>query len=301
VDTRSGDDTAALQALFSVHDLALHGALQAFADSALVWVSFVTQSYVAFARNFVRGVATAESDAALLAPLACAPFALVFACDCDATYTAVKAFWPHVCVVLPRPLSLDTPAGPHIAVHGSVEFKNVVFQKRDAGLAALRVGAALRIGAVAMLDMDVAFLRDPTARVLACMAADPDALAFAQCDERDAVCTSPASCPSPCAGILVLRTTAAPLFNTILLWTQHDKQRYRGEQDFVTTRLREHGVRCAALPARACMGGFAARVSGPRRKSVLDTTSLLHFNFLCGVDKQAAMQRWGVWARRGHT
>ena len=248
-----------------------------------MWVSFVTSGFVPFAHHValtLRQLGVADS------------FPLVVACADEGTQASVRLAWPHTCV-FPARAALPQPAA--LAEYASVEFKHVVFTKRDLNLAALRCAAACGVGAVGMLDLDVAILRDPTPHAAAALRADPVAACFAQCDEMTATCSDVNACPAPCAGVMLFRTRDAALFDEVLAFDDGDVARFGGEQEFVRTRLEEHSVRCAALDPSKFVSGFSARVHEGPCDAILDTAALIHFNFLRGAQKVDAMRSWGVW------
>ena len=131
---------------------------QGFEGRPFVWVSFLNLGFVDFARHFcanVRALGLAHN------------FPLVIACADAATLRAALEVWPH-CFQFDscrggEPLSSD------LVAYATPEFSRIVFAKLDVVRVALVHAEAAGVGAVGVLDFDVALFADPTPAAVAAL------------------------------------------------------------------------------------------------------------------------------------
>ena len=261
----------------------------------LVWVSLINEGYLPFARHFCANLRRlGYSDGSVVAATA---FPLVIFCTDTATLDKTRVFWKH-CMLLEERALDEGCLSTELTAFLTREYKRIVFAKLDVLARGLRECA--RIGAVFLgyIDFDIALLADPTPAVLEAFHAHADASCVTQCDEdRTPVCSNPSRCPLMCSGIMALRVCDAQRLQPALVYTHSALDSFCGDQDFLMVRMNALGLQRWTLDKTTFPNGAgsAADVRGARSPDTIARSVAIHFNYLFGREKEAAMRRWGLW------
>lgn len=178
------------------------------------------------------------------------------------------------------------------ALYGSAQFKRLTEMK----IVALReLSGRSDVEHLLYLDGDIVLFQDPVPFIG--MLLEERSLWF-QCDERlthDHQCSSD-PCAAPCTGVIAMRLTEATRsrFAELYTITGEEWERSESDQDYIQRRLRTLNVGYGTLMRPLFPNGTflpddlyrIAAVGGPY---------LLHFNFLLGREKEAAMRSRGLW------
>jgi hypothetical protein len=241
-------------------------------------VTYCTTGYVPYTANLFASLKDPVDKAAFVA----------LCYDSEALARLQEAGVPAELVCLPKEAVSEAPAQPGEAhAFGTTGFKAATFTKLDVLRAYLTKHQDL--AHILYVDGDIVALRSLQAMAAPFLEKTAD-IVF-QCDEEHtAPCHDPA-CYNLCTGVMLLKNSelVCNLLDYRKLVSAEVRQYFdNNDQTYLNLCHRAGWLQCGTFRREECPNGvFVGRVP--------DAAYLIHYNYMVGAAKQAAMQENGHW------
>jgi hypothetical protein len=250
------------------------------------WITLINFGYVDFTKNFIRSMEKAAVN-----------FVLRIYCIDDEAITALTGFSDKCeCRKADFLDKLRLPSEWKVWMHhrdskeemrAALDYRRITMSKLNVISHELRTTNDV----VGYIDMDIVLFSDPTSIILDVMDQHPDVDIFAQCDEPGSHCTS-SLCHNFCTGVVIFRPHI--LKTDLFSYTSRDVVTLTGDQEFLNRQVKVHGVQVKTLDRQVFPNGCVF----PLLRAVpvdFSGACLVHFNWMVGKEKIAAMKLQNVW------
>lgn len=248
-------------------------------NKSLTWITLINYGYIDYTLNFLKSIEINKIDMKLV----------VFCID-DQSFEQLKNNPLCICIKADF-LSYNIPSD--FKVWLQIDYKRICFSKLDVILYTLKNTLAQDVKAVGYIDTDVVLFSDPTPVVTDAMKVFKNIDIFAQCDELGQTCSNPLKCKMFCAGILIFRND--PSLYDLLKYTDGDIYKYSSDQTFLVAKLAKLQKETFTINRKKFINGSYNPKIRKEKIEIPKEATLIHFNYMIGHEKKAAMKLQGLW------
>jgi len=251
-------------------------------NNKLIWITMINYGYINYTKNFLKSMEVANVNFKLI----------IYCIDYEKIKEELKDFSDrnYVCIDANIFMKETSNVSSGFKTWADIEYKKIVFCKLDAIKYTLINNKDCKL--VGYIDTDIIVLSDPTKVILEYSNKNPNVIVFGQCDEV-VKCSNIFNCSNLCSGAIVFRN-----INNIELLFQYSNQdipRYGGDQDFLISKYRQYNVKFMTIDKNVFLNGTFPGLKSNNMITFPQTTSLIHFNWLVGDEKEKYMKIHKLW------
>ncbi len=249
-------------------------------NKELIWITLINQGYTNFTKNFLKSMEKANIS-----------FKLIIFCIDKESFETFSGY--KNCICLDANLFLKSNLVSNLTKWEEWEYKKIVFAKLDAILYTLEKTKELGVMNVGYIDTDIVLLSDPSSIVLKEFDNNPNILILSQCDEVG-LCSNRFNCRNICSGVIVFRNTE--LLNKLMFdYTEEDVKRFYSDQHYLCAKLKNLDITILTIDKMIFLNGTYPGVRDGKATIFPPQASLVHFNYLIGLDKCEKMKMQNMW------
>ena len=249
-------------------------------NKELIWITLINQGYINFTKNFLISMKKENIVFKLI----------IFCIDKE----SIDAFSEYDnCICLDANLFLKSNLVSNLTKWEELEYKKIVFAKLDAILYTLENTKDLGIQNVGYIDTDIVLLSDPSIIILDEFNNNPNILILSQCDEVG-LCSNRFNCRNICSGVIVFRNIEL-LNKSMFDYTEQDINRFCSDQHYLCAKLKTLNITILTIDKMVFVNGTYSGIRGGIPTQLPPQASLVHFNYLIGLDKCEKMKCQNMW------
>jgi len=253
-------------------------------NQSLVWITLINHGYINFTKNFLESMKVFNSK-----------FKIIIYCIDQKSIDALVEYDNCICIdanVFLRYKNLSSD----LQSWSEQDYKKITFSKLDCILYTLKLVSNIDVTSVGYIDTDIIVLSDPTNIILDVMKQNLSIKIFAQCDEQYihcplGNCNNKYNCCNICSGIIVFRNL--PDIYHIFEYDENYINKFTGDQDFIRYKVFKYMIPNISLDKNIFLNGsYPGLTNNP---IIPKSTSLIHFNYIIGKDKEQRMRDTKYW------
>jgi hypothetical protein len=253
-------------------------------NESLVWITLINAGYLNFTKNFLESMKVFNST-----------FKLIVYCIDQTSIEALKNYDNCICINAINFLKYSNLTS-ELKAWSEIDFKKITFSKLDAILFTLKSVSDIQINAVGYIDMDIVVLSDPTNIILELMNQNENIKIFAQCDEEykncNGQCSNKFNCCNICSGIIIFRNQN-DIYH-IFKYDENDINNFTSDQDFIRSKVFKYNIPNLTIDKNIFLNGTHPGLNN-ENAMIPTNTSLIHFNYLIGKNKEKFMRDKKLW------
>lgn len=249
-------------------------------NKELVWITLINQGYVNFTKNFLISMKKANIM-----------FNLIIFCIDEESINAFSDY--DNCICLDANLFVKSNLVSTLTKWEEGEYKKIVFAKLDAILYTLEKTKEFGIQNVGYIDTDIILLSDPSLIILDELNNNPNVLILSQCDEVG-MCSNRFNCKNICSGVIVFRNSDL-LNKSIFNYSEQDINIFYSDQHYLCAKLKTLNITILTIDKMIFINGTYPGIINGKLTFFPPQASLIHFNYLIGLDKCEKMKCQNMW------
>jgi len=254
-------------------------------NQSLVWITMINHGYINFTKNFLESMKIFK-----------AKFKLIIYCIDQETINELNEYDNCICINADKFLKYNNLSSK-LQSWSEIDYKKITFSKLDCILYTLKLLSNMDITSVGYIDTDIIVLADPTNIILKVMEENKNIKIFAQCDEQynhcpSGLCNNKYNCCNICSGIIIFRNVS-DIYH-IFEYDETDILKFTSDQDFIRHKVFKHKIPNMSLDKNVFLNGTYPGLKNKDIKFPI-TTSLIHFNYISGNNKEQKMKDTKCW------